>query len=497
MIPLVDRFRALPPDYRRLIVDELAKTPGALGDVALHYAWEEFWARDDQIVTVAELEQNGLIIFGGPRGCGKTQAAVQLFIREIFSGRATRPRIIASTEADIDKTVVHGVSGIMASLPKELRPVWIKTEGGSGVLRCRNGVEILCFTATQEEQIVGTASDLDLLDDMAKWGLRAERVYNHTRVSCRLGNANAIVATTRRGNALLRKILKGNLEGVLIRRPADPRINKANLTARYFKQMESELGGTDFWQQEGDDEDVSAESPFAGLDFDQPPIRILEFAKRDIVDLVVAADPADGKGGDHDEWGIGIACRLSNGHIVGLDDRSGSYDDDEAGGKIIDLCNEWGAVKIVGEGNRGVQRLQSVLRAAHYRRELEAKSRGAEKPRPLPELIPVTAREGKKLRAGPLRALYLQGSLHHVAHLKALERQQREWDPDGPKRPRQDDRIDWWVHAVHHLADLTRKGVDAEDCAPARAPARERSTGDFGGPAMGGDDDDDRGGSKW
>ncbi len=37
----------------------------------------------------------------------------------------------------------------------------------------------------------------------------------------------------------------------------------------------------------------------------------------------------------------------------------------------------------------------------------------------------------------------------------------REWEPEGPKRPRQDDRIDWLVHAVHHLADLGNTVVDA------------------------------------
>ena len=68
--------------------------------------------------------------------------------------------------------------------------------------------------------------------------------------------------------------------------------------------------------------------------------------------------------------------------------------------------------------------------------------------------VGVAAREGKVPRAGPVRALYLQGMVHHVAGLGALERQQREWDPSGPKRPRQDDRIDALVHGAVYLADL-------------------------------------------
>jgi hypothetical protein len=92
-----------------------------------------------------------------------------------------------------------------------------------------------------------------------------------------------------------------------------------------------------------------------------------------------------------------------------------------------------------------------VIKAAHYKRRWEE---GDDAVRPLPEIVGVTAKEAKKLRAGPLRALYLEGVLHHVAGLGSLERQQREWDPDGPKRPRQDDRIDAMVHAVMYLAGL-------------------------------------------
>jgi phage terminase large subunit-like protein len=445
--PLIERFRALSPSARTAFLDGLS--PGAISD--LHYLWEEAWARGDQIVSVAELERHPLVVFGGPRGSGKTRAAVQLWLREINSGRVRRPRIVAGTEADIDGTVVHGVSGVMACSPPDLRPAWIKTEGPSGVLRFRNGITAICFSAKQEEQIVGSAGDCDLLDDVAKWGNRAEAVWNHARVSCRLGRMTAIVATTRRGTTLLRKILKGNTRGVLVRRPDDTQINRFNVAAGHHQQMQDELGGSDFWRQEGDDEDISVSSPFAGLDFDAPPIRILEAPRSDFAEIVVIIDPADGKGGDHDEWGIGAAGRRHDRHVVALEDASGSYDDDEAADKALELCERWGAVKVVGEGNRGVARIQTVLRAAYYKRELE---RGGNR-RPLPELVPVTARDGKKLRAGPLRALYLQGMLHHVAGLPVLERQQREWDPDGPKRPRQDDRIDWLVHAVHHLADLS------------------------------------------
>jgi hypothetical protein len=99
--------------------------------------------------------------------------------------------------------------------------------------------------------------------------------------------------------------------------------------------------------------------------------------------------------------------------------------------------------------------------AAWYRRVAERRQGKLRAP---PEIVGVVAKEGKRLRAGELRPLYLGGLLHHLPGLavldtrgreeRSLEKQQREWDPDAPRRPRVDDRIDWLVHAVHHLYTL-------------------------------------------
>ena len=264
--------------------------------------------------------------------------------------------------------------------------------------------------------------------------------------------------------------------------------NAGNLAAKWRKNLKAELGevGGSLIRQELDDEDVSAASPFAGLEFDRAPIRILEVRSEDLDEVVVAVDPSDGKGGDHDEWGIGAAARLKNRHVLALEDASGSYDDAEAGEKILGLAERRGARKIVCETNRG-PRVLTAIRAAHLARELaRLRADPNAAPRPMPELVPITAKEGKKLRAGELRTLYVDGLLHHLAQLgvadtrggeeRSLERQQREWDPDGPRRPRVDDWIDWLVHAVHYLALRDRMMPAAEAfsgfiAAQARMPA--------------------------
>ena len=104
----------------------------------------------------------------------------------------------------------------------------------------------------------------------------------------------------------------------------------------------------------------------------------------------------------------------------------------------------------------------------HHRKLVEAEKRQG-KLRALPELVPVVAKEGKKIRAGETRSLYLGGLVHHLPGLGVLdkrgieersaEKQMREWDPGAPKRARADDRIDWIVHAIHALGAIAEEIV--------------------------------------
>ncbi len=462
-LALVDGLRLLPPRQREALFAELAADPGALSDV--RHDWHDregkpgFWPRPAQVIPPEALERYSLIVITGARGEGKTRSAIELFIREVDEGRAVLPRLFGATEADVDKAVVHGASGLFAHMAPEQRKrwCWIADEGPAGVIRVRNklgaNVEVICFTAKAPEGAVSHAGDLDLYDDVAKWGPHALTAWTHARLSCREGYACGIVATTKRGTALLRKLLEQKLDGVLVRRLALGS-NKGNLAAKWRENTRAELGEVagDLILQELDDEDISASSPFVGLDFEAPPIRLVELRMDDFEELIVAVDESGGKGGDHDLWGIGCAGRRKDKHVVAIEDGSGSYDDAEAGEKILELCERRRVRKIVVEKNRG-DRVLTVIRAAWYKRKAEKKEGGL---RALPEIVGVVAREGKRLRAGELRPLYLDGMLHHGpnATLRALERQQRGWDPDAPRRPRVDDLIDWWTHAVHYLARL-------------------------------------------
>lgn len=492
---LVDRLRALAPVYRRAVYATISEELGAGALADLQGDRERFWYRREQLVSDAERHRKKMVLFIGNRGDGKTDAANFLFDQLIRRGVLKRPRIFAATADDVADIVVWGVSGIMSFYDARdpRRPAWIKSEGPAGKLRYPNGVEVLCYSAQVLKGSVGHAGDGDLYDDLTKWA-KKEDAWNHARTSCREGIGLGIVATSAgEGEQEIWKLMEGTRESarVLVKDLAGPRTdpptrpNLFNLSYDYYDTMASELGDTDFYRREMLGEKVSATSPFTGLDYDSAPIRVLTATRPEFDEIVVAVDPAEGKGGDHDDWGIGAAGRRRDQHIVALDDMTGSYDDDEAAATVLSLCELWHATVIVAETNRGERAVRNALKAARNAVESDYWRRKAEGAKvELPwvmrqhiRIVGVSAKDSKGLRAGPLRVLYLSGQLHHVSGLRALEKQQREWKPKGPKRPRQDDRIDWLVHAVHYLADLDELGASAAEQLAGLADATKEALG--------------------
>lgn len=472
-LALVDRVRRLPRPLREALYARLP--PGSLA--TRHYDWRGFWARPDQLPPPPEVDW-GILVFRGGRGAGKTRAMLELLLEEIFAGRCRFPRLVAKTRDDIEGTLVHGPSGILNILPRNRRPEWRASKDAAGLAIFPNGVRLRCCAACEPEQLVGQGSDLDALDDPAKWGTNIDEAWEQSRASCRLGYARAIVATTFRGSATLRKLLqKADFNGLVLR-DCDTSANAGNLAPRFLRDTIGDMDEA-FRRREIDGIDESAASPFVGVDFDKPPVRLAALDRDEIAEVVVAVDPAEGKGPGHDLWGIGAACRRHDRHVVALEDASGSYDDDEGARKALDLCETWGACKIIVEDNRG-PRVSNALKAVWYERQ----ARGQAKRIAMPEIVGVTAKEKKKVRAGPVRPLYLRGVAHHLPGLAALEKQQREWDPDAPPRPQQDDRIDWLVHAFFYLAALERDPDWAPPALPSRAPGAEEQRAGGSGVSM-------------
>lgn len=131
---------------------------------------------------------------------------------------------------------------------------------------------------------------------------------------------------------------------------------------------------------------------------------------------------------------------------------------DTRGHEVGRLALEVDADAIVVEDNFGGDQMEQIIRQAWA----DLVRNGETKGRLMPAIIPVHAKQNKRLRAEPIAQLYAQGLVHHVGEHSRLEGQLVTWIP-GMDSP---DRMDAAVHALTELAD------------PAAAPSTSGSYGD-------------------
>ena len=99
---------------------------------ALQYDWQ-IWARDDQLppnhINGDEQAWHIWLLLGG-RGAGKTRAgaewvrAMALGIKPIATEPAKRIALIGETLGDVRRTMIEGVSGLLAIHPPAERPLF-------------------------------------------------------------------------------------------------------------------------------------------------------------------------------------------------------------------------------------------------------------------------------------------------------------------------------------------------------------------------------------
>ncbi|MFJ4966091.1 terminase large subunit domain-containing protein [Streptomyces sp. NPDC088729] len=166
--------------------------------------------------------------------------------------------------------------------------------------------------------------------------------------------------------------------------------------------------------------------------------------------VVVAVDPAGGSE-DGDEVGIVAAGRDAAGELYILADRSAKMGAAEWGRAACELALEFDADALTVESNFGGDMAKQVLVQGWEELVRDGSAAGALRPR----IVPVTAKQGKRLRAEPIAQLYEQGHVHHVGEWPALEVQMVTWMP-GMDSP---DRMDAAVHALTELADPTVAGT--------------------------------------
>jgi hypothetical protein len=180
----------------------------------------------------------------------------------------------------------------------------------------------------------------------------------------------------------------------------------------------------------------------------------MAFRGIDLTRTVVAVDQAGGEGDTHDETGIIGAGRTNDGNMYVLADRSANMGADTWGHQACRLAIELQADAFVVEDNFGGDQSAQIIRQAWRDLERSGETAGLLMPR----IIPVHAKQGKKLRAEPIAQLAAQALIHHVGEFPRLEGQLVTWIP-GMDSP---DRMDAYVHALTELADPMQEGLGTQ-----------------------------------
>ena len=402
-----------------------------------------FHARQDQLPPMGDWR--GWLYLAG-RGAGKTRSGAE-WVRAKVKAGCRRIGMISPTTRDARTVMVEGESGMLAtSWEKDIddkgnhmgRPVW---HSSRGELTWANGALATLYTAEEPERLRGPQHDALWMDELAAWytpqvGTKntvskrgAQEVWDMAMFGLRLGaNPQFMVSTTPKPIPLVREMVKS--PNIVITR-ATTYDNKANLAKSFISQIISKYEGTRLGRQEllaeVIDEVEGALWTRAMLDaarLDSAP---------ELRRIVVAIDPAVTSAATSNLTGIVVAGvgRDNRGYV--LRDASGQFSPGDWAAKAIALYDEFGADRIVAEGNQGGDMVRHTLQSARAN-------------------VPITivhASRGKQARAEPVAALYEQGKVKHVGALTELEDQLATWEPlSGQASP---DRLDALVWALTNL----------------------------------------------
>lgn len=209
------------------------------------------------------------------------------------------------------------------------------------------------------------------------------------------------------------------------------------------------------------------------------PVLTVEAQLAGLSPRVVAVDPSASDDDAGDEAGIITGGRdKATGDAIITADLSGHYTPEGWARTAIVAAIELAAV-VAYEKNLTPAFMRRNFKTAWEELQREAKraaSEGHEEgtvaavlgmgrvelPSLLPQLIPVPAKVGKELRAGPVAQRYEQRRVVHAGVFPVLEDQQLTWRPDA--RPADSpDRLDAAVHLVTFLGDTSGNTTTVEE----------------------------------
>jgi phage terminase large subunit-like protein len=417
-------------------------------------------ARPDQLLPPLDDPWRVLLLTGG-RGSGKSRSGAQGLVEMILSD--TEPEgqygICAPTYRDAWTVDVEGESGVLRALGTtagEVKHGKSRTveyaHRSYGEIGLRNGHVIYVDSADDGAlRVQGKNLRGIWCDEIGLW-LRWQTAWDESiRYAVRKG-ASKIIATgtpkiSRPARALIRRLMRGEEPGVIVRRlrTAD---NAANLSEAFYQSVIGAAKGTRLERQELEGElldDVeNALWSRALLEGIQVPAVGTEGGITYLHGAVIGVDPSDGNE-DSDEQAYTIAGKgqPGDGHLYVVESFGAQMAPAAFARKVILKAVEWNA-RIVVERNHGGAWLTATFH--QVLKELDAAGRLPEGRKPRVETI--WASQAKRTRAEPVSALYERDVVRHAGG-PFVELEDQQCSFTGSQGERSPDRLDSLVFALH------------------------------------------------
>ncbi len=357
---------------------------------------EEADARWRTVAHAAQVPPEGAWrtwLFQGGRGAGKTRAGAEWIAARAAEGAHVRIALIGATLRDVREVMVDGPSGL-AHLPHRAPP---RFEAGRQRLVFASGAVAYAFSAQEPERLRGPQFDHAWADEFCAWKDPAHTL-RILRMGLRRGSApRLVVTTTPKTIAALRQL---RAEGSTVTTQAPTAANAAHLAPAFLDGLEDLYGGTRFAAQELGGVMVENDGAlWRAKDF----IAARGAAPPAFDEVVVAVDPPAGEEGA--ACGIVVAGRVGRQGFVLADRTARGLSPLGWAQRVAAAAAEFGARRIIAEANQGGAMVRTTLASAEAPCAVHL----------------VHARDGKRVRAEPVAALYEQGRITHCAAFVALE----------------------------------------------------------------------------
>ncbi len=327
------------------------------------------------------------------RGFGKTRAGSEWVSEIARSVPTARIALVAATQADGQRVMIEGPSGLLAVARDGEKPRWVKARRE---LRFSSGAVATLYSAEAGEELRGPEHDFAWCDELAKWR-RGEAAWDNLMLGMRLGERpRVVVTTTPRVNAAMRRVLAApGLAETLGKTRDNPW-----LPGSFVAAMLESYGGTRLGRQELDGEMLE---DVEGALWTRTLIERCRVDAHGIgkpVRVVIGVDPPATAHGD--ACGIVVAALLRDGRLAVVEDASVENPPPHVWAQAVAAAAaRWGAERVVAESNMGGDMVESTLRQADLT---------------LP-VVPVHASVGKARRAEPVAIAYERGRVVHALSL--------------------------------------------------------------------------------